>query len=144
MPNNTTFLSSNEIVRVVTNSVSTLRRDCRSLRHLVTYPLFSLDSQHIILLYSPPLYIREGGVGLLGRFYMAECGGREGILIQHATHDVGPTMTAPIPALIFHRFYSPPFSLPFPSVAPRLPYSAFSCHRSPCPFAPFLLQCRRH
>lgn len=30
----------------------------------------------------------------------------EGILIQHATHDVGPTMTAPIPALIFHRFYS--------------------------------------
>lgn len=34
------------------------------------------------------------------------CGVWEGILIQHATHDVGPTMTAPIPALIFHRFYS--------------------------------------
>lgn len=28
-----------------------------------------------------------------------------GILIQHATHDVGSTMTASIPTLIFHRFY---------------------------------------
>jgi len=40
----------------------------------------------------------------------------EGILIQHATHDVGPTMTAPIPALIFHRFYSRPS--PSPLVQP--------------------------
>ena len=48
------------------------------------------------------------------RWGLALCGVWEGILIQHATHDVGPTMTAPIPALIFHRFYSrpsPPSSL---------------------------------
>lgn len=59
----------------------------------------------------------------------------EGILIQHATHDVGPTMTAPIPALIFHRFYSRPFPSPFVRLCclftPLLPLSfLFSIHLS--------------
>lgn len=60
------------------------------------------------------------------------CGVWEGILIQHATHDVGPTMTAPIPALIFHRFYSrlspsplvqPTFLTSPPSSPPTFPLS---------------------
>lgn len=71
------------------------------------------------LLSAPPAGVRAGLVGRRWHY-----GGRiavlrgvwEGILIQHATHDVGPTMTAPIPALIFHRFYSRPF--PSPHVRP--------------------------
>jgi len=64
------------------------------------------------------------------------CGVWEGILIQHATHDVGPTMTAPIPALIFHRFYSRPF--PSPRVRPTRaspfplpPRQSLLCHSVP-------------
>lgn len=52
------------------------------------------------------------------RWGLALCGVWEGILIQHATHDVGPTMTAPIPALIFHRFYSRPSPPPLASSPP--------------------------
>lgn len=65
------------------------------------------------------------------------CGVWEGILIQHATHDVGPTMTAPIPALIFHRFYSRP-SPPRPSpLVPSRPYHPFApLALSLCPSAP--------
>lgn len=57
------------------------------------------------------------------RWGLALCGVWEGILIQHATHDVGPTMTAPIPALIFHRFYSRPSPLSLSSPLPS-PHSA--------------------
>jgi len=54
----------------------------------------------------------------------------EGILIQHATHDVGPTMTAPIPALIFHRFYSRPS--PSPLVQPTSPPAWLPPPAPPC------------
>lgn len=90
-----------------------------------------------------PLYARiEGEMAL----WWENCGGVrclcrvwEGILIQHATHDVGPTMTAPIPALIFHRFYSRPSPSPFlrptsPSLlapAPARPPSLSLCLRPP-------------
>lgn len=74
------------------------------------------------------------------RWGLALCGVWEGILIQHATHDVGPTMTAPIPALIFHRFYSrpsPPLSLllfrPLTLHTPSsLPTIATSTRNRPC------------
>lgn len=56
------------------------------------------------------------------------CGVWEGILIQHATHDVGPTMTAPIPALIFHRFYSRPSP---PRPAPSRPVTTIPSLRPP-------------
>lgn len=56
----------------------------------------------------------------------------EGILIQHATHDVGPTMTAPIPALIFHRFYSRPSRPPSPrSTDRRAPFTPSSLAPAP-------------
>lgn len=72
------------------------------------------------------------------RWGLALCGVWEGILIQHATHDVGPTMTAPIPALIFHRFYSRPSPPSLPSsqpFAPRIPSPLLPSPR-PCPRAP--------
>lgn len=89
----------------------------------------------------PTISGRRITVGEL-RWGLALCGVWEGILIQHATHDVGPTMTAPIPALIFHRFYSrpsPPSPHPLPLFHPltvhtpsRLPTIATSTRNRPC------------
>lgn len=69
------------------------------------------------------------------RWGLALCGVWEGILIQHATHDVGPTMTAPIPALIFHRFYSRPSPPPLSPPPPPPPAPAPS-RPSPLPSPP--------
>lgn len=83
------------------------------------------------------------------RWGLALCGVWEGILIQHATHDVGPTMTAPIPALIFHRFYSrpsPPPPSPLSSLTPprSFPLSAPLLPVPPRPARPYPSACHSY